>query len=188
MIQNQISSDEQTGNVAKPWLSADLVFSDLSNLQIGKFYNVRCAKVKRNFKKKFVLVPIIGDSHIDSQFNITFEHYHIDGRFTARNSFYNVDSLGRTNKIIQLDKSDRWFDSVEKIVIVRKKCLRLTTGINPPANSFKYNKWYDSMIGKKCEGKKCPHLGTEMLEANGQLVCPLHNLKVSLTTNLVVCR
>ena len=188
MIQTEHQIKDQTGNVAKPLLSADLIPSDLSNLEIGKFYNVRCAEVQRHFNKKSVLVPIIGDSHIDAQFNITFEHFHIDGRFTARNSFYNVDSLGRTNKIIQVDKSDRWFDCVSKIVIAKKKCLRLTTGINPPRDSFKYNLWYDSMVGKKCEGKKCPHLGTEMLEVDGKLVCPLHNLKVSLTTKLVVCR
>lgn len=55
--------------------------------------------------------------------------------------------------------------------------MRLTTGINPPTHAKNYNDWYKSMIGKSCAGKKCPHLGTIMIEQDGVLVCPLHNLK-----------
>jgi uncharacterized Zn finger protein (UPF0148 family) len=42
------------------------------------------------------------------------------------------------------------------------------------------------MIGKSCKGKKCPHFGANMIEKNGELVCPIHNLKGDLKTLKIV--
>lgn len=41
-------------------------------------------------------------------------------------------------------------------------------------------------VGKSCKGKKCPHFGTTMIEKDGVLICPLHNLKGSLKTSKIV--
>jgi hypothetical protein len=77
------------------------------------------------------------------------------------------------------------------IGIVNKElaCVRLTTGLAIPHSPTEkqrsriesYNKWYDSYLGKICEGRKCPHLGTEMLEKDSKLVRPLHNLTARLS-------
>lgn len=46
--------------------------------------------------------------------------------------------------------------------------------------------WYNSFLGKSCAGKKCPHLGTTMIEQEGKLVCPLHKLQGCLKTLKII--
>ena len=82
------------------------------------------------------------------------------------------------------------------LTIKRKKCIRLTTGIKPPQrgtikheginHTERYYKWYESMVGKSCKGKICPHLGTTMQVVGDKLICPLHNLRGSLREEVIL--
>ncbi len=159
---------------------ATLTASNIENPIVGKFYNVPCSKCVDPWGG-IEYVPVIGARHVDKDF---FEeaHYHIDGRFCDTDSpVVNMDDEGRTNGIIGTNRSLTvgWvFDSIE---VKRRKCKRLTTGINPPISKRDFDKsrfgvWAKEMIGKSCKGKRCPHLGTTMMECEGRLVCPLHNL------------
>ena len=160
---------------------ATLTASNIENPIVGKFYNVPCAKLV-NDSGRVVYIPVIGAKHIDKDF-FDEAHYHIDGRFCPINNPIAVlDNEGRTNKVLSTKENgifERYvFDSIE---VKRKKCRRLTTGTNPPVKMHSFDKsrfgtWAKKMIGKSCKGKKCPHLGTTMMECEGRLVCPLHNL------------
>lgn len=157
------------------------------NLVVGKFYLVPCAKLVKRFSPfKTIFVPIIGIKHKDVQFGVDYNHYHIDGRFSKIGDVYGVDSLGKTNGIIDSDNEKYIAYITEEIVFKKLKCKRLTTGIKPPDNSGKYHTWYKTMIGKSCAGKRCPHLGTMMLEEDGVFLCPLHGLIGDHKTNKIV--
>jgi hypothetical protein len=159
---------------------AILKASNTENPVVGKFYNVPCAKCKNDWGG-VQYIPIIGAKHVGKDF-FDEPHYHVDGRFCdTDNPVINMDDEGRTNGIIGTSRSLTvgWvFDSIE---IKRRKCKRLTTGIIPPISrrgfdESRFGTWAKKMIGKSCKGKKCPHLGTAMMECEGRLVCPLHNL------------
>lgn len=159
--------------------------NETDQLIVGKYYNVRCAKVELIWNE-VMFIPIIGEKHKDPQFSVEHEHYHIDGRFANFGSGYNytVDQNGKTNGIVIVGK---YFETeFIEVVIKRLKCQRLTTGVKPPADAVKYWRWHDSMIGKSCKGRKCPHLGTMMAEQDGVLVCPLHNLHGSIETETII--
>ena len=172
----------------KPIISSRrLIVNDSTDLIVGNIYNIRCAEMRNVVNDEiFCYVPVIGEKHKDTQFGINKIHYHIDGRFSTEKDIFNVDKKGRTNLILLAEKKGANY--VGRIVIKRRKCRRLETGINPPDDAKKYFAWYDSMVGKSCAGKRCPHLGTTMREENGQLICPLHNLKGCLTSEVIVCR
>jgi hypothetical protein len=171
------------------YVKPNIIVDDATELIVGKFYNVRCAEVKNNFNHKtFAFVPVIGEKHKDPQFGFDLAHFHIDGRFSTEKDIYPVDALGRTNSVLAFEKDSSRMHYIYQIVIKKRKCRRLTTGIKPPPQSETYNKWYDSMVGKSCKGKKCPHLGTKMREENGQLICPIHNLKGCPTSEVIVPR
>lgn len=144
--------------------------------EVGKWYKIRCAIVRRGTVRMHI--PIIGEAHKDKQFSVDWMHYHIDGRFIKYDGqlSYGINSKGLTNAIIALKQAPHYQDQFEGIVVRRRKCYRLTTGINPPMHATTYNKWHAEQIGKSCAGKKCPHLGTEMLQYGDKLLCPLHNL------------
>lgn len=127
--------------------------------------------------------PIIGKEHKDSQFSFTHLHYHIDGRFTAgKNAPYDTNENGYTGGVVSAV-----LDNVITFGIVRLKCRRLTTGLGAVRHKISgYPKWYNSMLGKSCKGKKCPHFGTAMLEENGRLVCPLHHLEGDIATEKII--
>jgi hypothetical protein len=164
-------------------------------LEIGKYYNVPCAMLKI-YDGSVLFVPTIGEKHKDPQFSVDDDHYHIDGRFAKVGSGanYTVDHEGRTNGIVCAGE----FNGAEliKVVTRRLKCRRLTTGLRPPEkysveakgskNAAKYWAWRANMVGKSCKGRKCPHLGTTMLEQDGVLVCPLHNLVGSVETETII--
>ena len=173
------------------------IVNDKTILEVGKFYYVKCAIMSNGEREYFI--PVIGEAHNDNQFGFKDKHLHIDGRFTTRqnHSELDINKEGLTNHVCSFDPSRSLF-TIKEIVIKRLKCKRLTTGINPPNRKkldwlgrkikSKYYDWVDTMIGKSCKGKKCPHLGTMMLEKDGMLVCPLHNLKGCLTSEVIVCR
>ncbi|WP_409012512.1 Rieske 2Fe-2S domain-containing protein [Arcicella rosea] len=51
---------------------------------------------------------------------------------------------------------------------------------------MKYYKWYDKFLGREVKDNICPHLGTKMVEQDGVLVCPLHNLKACQTSKIII--
>lgn len=149
---------------------------------VGEYYNVMCAVMDKNGKTE--AIPVIGKEHKDIQFGVDYTHYHIDGRFKSRM----VDQNGLTNSIIPTEKevSPGYYGVFTGIKVRRKKCIRLSIGIKPPSRKELYMTWYNSMVGKSCKGKKCPHLGTTMLEVNGHLVCPLHKLQGCPSTEKII--
>ena len=170
------------------------IVNETTELEVGKFYYVRCAKFVLN-SSVIDYIPIIGEPHLDKQLGIDWKHIHIDGRFD--NKYTALDKFGRTNTILQIGKQNTLYPYVEEIVIKKKKCKRLTTGINPPFRNTttplgrqvgeKYWSFYDSYVGKSCKGKKCPHLGATMMDmGKGFLVCPLHNLHGCPTKEVIV--
>ncbi len=171
------------------------VIDENTVLQVGKFYKVRCAKIKR-YNGGIHYIPVIGGIHKDLSFGTSSKHIHIDGRFCGINSYFAVDGLGRTNNIVYTDNEFFTHNEFVEFVVKRKKCFRLTTGINPPnpenfdyygeRQGLKYWKWYKSMVGKSCAGKRCPHFGTVMHEQDGKLVCPLHNLTGDIETEVII--
>lgn len=147
------------------------------NYEVGKTYKVRCIELLNQNDVVFAVVPIIGELHRDPQFGVDQFHYHIDGRFAANNCpIPHTD--GKTNSVVWAgDRTEYWPPyKTGNIVYRRLKCKRESTGIVPPEKG-KYQDWYSSFVGQSCKGKRCPHLGQEMIEENGLLVCPLHNLK-----------
>jgi hypothetical protein len=143
-------------------------------VEVGKYYLVRCAKVVNPDGSLDDFVPIIGEPHTDPSFGVKVKHYHIDGRFATENW---VNEEGKTNRILSTEVSEDW-KYIDSIVVKRRKCRRKTTGIRPPSHKDStYAPWYEKYVGKSCKGKKCPHLGTTMHLVGDKLVCPLHNLQ-----------
>lgn len=165
-------------------------------VEVGKTYYVRCALRRNEWGGKY-FVPIIGELHNDKNFGIDAFHYHIDGRFCTRKQMeiHGVCNEGKTNYIIR-EPHDQYYELwlTYKIAYIRMVCRRTGTGLNikweekGKANSIfkRYFRWYDSMVGKSCAGKRCPHLGYTMKEEGGQLVCPLHNLKGDIKTEKII--
>jgi hypothetical protein len=179
-----------------PMLPAGVSFvGENESIEIGKMYNVKCA-IMSNGESSHI-IPIIGEPHNDKQFGFSDKHYHIDGRFITKKdrNNYTVTEDGKTNAVCPLPPTSSYYKVVD-IIIKKRKCFRLTTGINPPLRNEtdfrgkpkaeKFWAWADTMIGKSCKGKKCPHLGTMMEEQNGMLLCPLHNLQGCITSEVIV--
>jgi len=170
------------------------VVDDKTVLEVGKFYNVRCAKMIRHANDFTYYMPIIGIAHDDNSFSSIGKHYHVDGRFVGKHEgqFIAFDK-GFTNNVCEFDgpfhKENPYRMFVGDVVVRRRKCKTLLTGVKPPDEAYKkgkFAKWYNSMIGKSCAGKKCPHLGTTMHERDGKLVCPLHNLIGCIETEKII--
>jgi len=162
--------------------------------QVGKLYWRPCAEIMTIPDGKIYYIPVFEHLHADKQFDFPDEHYHIDGRFEMeprmKQQFNCWD--GYTAAVIVPDNSSTY--SFLSISQTKVKCERLHTGLRIPAHPNekqipkleKYNNWYKTFVGKKCEGKLCPHFGTTMLEKDGQLVCPMHNLKADSNTLEIV--
>ena len=162
-------------------------FKEDEPLVVGKMYNVRCAILQYEGITQFV--PIIGIAHKDDGFvtKTVPLHYHIDGRFSKAEGFsYDTNGNGFTNKIIYVQPRGGGMSEFKGIVVKRRKCKRLTTGIVPPDFPSLYDTWYASFVGKSCKGKKCPHRGVPMIEYDGKLICPLHNLQGCKKTGKII--
>jgi hypothetical protein len=165
----------------------------MTELIVGKFYDVSCAEIMLDDGKHYY-IPIFDLLHADKQFGFPQEHYHIDGRFYMHPRMQHQLSVqsGHTSTIIVPSKTD--FYKFIGIVTQTLRSERLKTGLiipHQPTEKQKpkvdlYKNWYAGFIGKSCEGRKCPHLGNEMLEKNGQLVCPLHNITANPNTLIVI--
>ena len=163
----------------------------VKNLVVGKFYSVVCAIMESQTFAINHYVPIIPILHKDPQFGAAgrFEHYHLDGRFINDDyiSGYMLYNHKTSQVIAPKDSSSLYI--FKGLTRKRRKCRTLETGLNIderyPA-PISWSNWYKKMIGKSCEGKKCPHYGTEMTEINGRWICPLHNLEGCPTTKKIV--
>ena len=162
--------------------------------QPGMVYTRPCAIVKMDDGREYA-IPIFDFLHADPQFGFPHEHYHIDGRFYLEPRMrqeYCLDN-GHTNAVIKTKGGSPTFLRIEQRSL---KCIHDQAGLKFPAtpterqrrNLAKYERWYSGFVGKTCEGKRCPHYGTEMLEKNGLLVCPLHELKADPHTLLILPR
>lgn len=181
-----------------------------SVLEVGKRYTVAHAKLQGYWmqRKEYSLIPIIPNAHTDTQFDINYEHFHIDGRFfIAERDRSRLDIIaGLTNTILPVSDSDfkeTAFSVSSELIYKVRKCLQLETGLDviipqrdlpplPPCDIVNPNstagywKWYSQWVGRSCKGKRCPHLGTVMMEGNGILKCPLHNLIGSVETEKII--
>lgn len=166
----------------------NLLSYEQSILKVGKVYTVPHAILER-LNGQVSKVPINPFKHKDPQFGADFYHYHIDGRFSmdswARRHF--AIERGLTNHAIH----DTGYYVMKGIVHIDKRCIRLTTGTKPPLANWKgeiskWAKWKETMVGKSCAGRKCPHLGTTMIEINGKLICHLHALEGDLQTEVII--
>ncbi|MFD0764482.1 hypothetical protein ACFQZI_06435 [Mucilaginibacter lutimaris] len=154
------------------------------NYVIGHRYEVPCAEVRWREDRRTYFIPVLGDQHSDPQFGFRESHYHIDGRFYMEPRMLHYFGLqqGRTSAVI-VPRSKTGYDFM-KIVHRELICTGLMTGLLMPQiptedqkiQIGRYEQWYQGFIGKKCEGRKCPHLGTDMNEHHGLLICPLHDL------------
>lgn len=157
----------------------------LHKLVVGKKYLVAHAELYNTIINTTEFLPIIPNLHSDNEFSeeAKLPHYHIDGRFgmtKALRESFRVRG-GYTNNILCLDYNTKEYQyDFKGLVFKEKTCLREQTGIKPPfsimPSNNSYNVWYDGMIGKSCAGKRCPHYGANMIEVDGKLVCPLHDL------------
>jgi len=160
----------------------------MTDLTVGNFYDVPCAEILMSDGRNY-FIPVFDLLHTDKQFGFPHEHYHIDGRFHVHPRMHHEFSLhaGHTSAVIVPNGQGYKFVG---IVTKNVKCERLQTGIVIPQQPTEkqrpkvdlYEKWYQGYVGITCHGRRCPHLGTEMLEKNGKLVCPLHNLTADLQT------
>jgi len=141
-------------------------------------------------------IPLFDNLHADSQFGFPNQHYHIDGRFYIHPRMQHEFSItsGHTSAVIVPEKTKSY--KFIGLVIKNLKCERLKTGLIIPEHPTEkqrpkvemYEKWYQGFVGKTCEGRKCPHLGTEMLEKDGRLVCPMHSLTADIITLTIIER
>lgn len=164
------------------------------DFQIGEYYWRPCAEIMTIPDGRIYYIPVFDHLHSDRQFDFPDEHYHIDARFEMEPRMkqqFNCWNGYTAAVIVPKGLSTYSFLSIAKTKV---KCERQDTGLRIPESPNekqllkveKYKNWYNSFIGKKCEGKLCPHYGTEMLEKDGLLVCPMHNLSADLHTQRII--
>jgi hypothetical protein len=144
--------------------------------QVGEYYDILHVQYLDHNGKFIEYVPVIGEPHSDPQFGGSAKHYHVDGRFIKKKSFLPHENGITNHPVFIRDEAYPFGCHAGEEVTFRAKCLRTTTGLNPPKQG-KYPEWYKTYVGRSCAGRKCPHLGHQMLLVNGVLVCPLHNLR-----------
>lgn len=166
-------------------------FDEIMKFKVGELYERPCAIIQMDDGRTYA-IPIIEHLHADPQFGFPHPHYHIDARFymEPRMAHHYRLQKGETAFVIQTEGSMPKFIRVERRAVA---CVGQLTGLAIPCSPKEqqteklalYNKWYEAYLGRHCEGKRCPHLGTEMLGVNGELVCPLHKLTADLDTLVI---
>ena len=165
------------------------------DLKIGEEYWVPCAEIMMNDGRLYY-IPVLDHLHVDPQFDFPHEHYHIDGRFYIHPRMEHQFQIekGWTSSVIVPETSTSY--RFLSIAVQYIKCERLSTGLVIPTKPTdsqrsklaKYEEWYHGYIGRICKGRKCPHFGTEMLEKDGVLICPMHGLTADSATLIIVQR
>ena len=162
--------------------------------QVGKCYVVHCAEIRLKEDGRVYAIPVFDEAHTDTQFNFPHRHYHIDGRFEIHPRMRHrlkIDG-GLTRTVILADGSNTY--DFTGLVSHTLKCERAETGLSFPGHTTNteglalYEQWYAAYMGSYCKGRKCPHLGTAMLEKDGVLVCPMHNLTADIPTLRIIER
>lgn len=159
----------------------------ISNLVIGKKYLVSHAEMKKNYQNNFnFYVPVLPHFHQDGAFSPAPEHYHIDKRFSLSQAAKSALTLP-SGKLTEIVINSTW-ETCTGIKFFVRKCLRLDNILTIPDSpkGDKYREWYQQQIGKSCAGKHCPHYGTTMIEVEGKIYCPMHNLHADPITLKVV--
>lgn len=153
-----------------------------------------CAIIRMDDGREYA-IPVFDYRHTDPQFGFPHEHYHIDGRFYLEPRMgheYQVHA-GHTAAVIRVEDQRPKFLRIEERAV---RCVHSDTGLLFPGmptkkqqgNLERYARWYASYIGRICAGKPCPHYGTEMLEKDGRLVCPVHELTADPETLRIIAR
>jgi hypothetical protein len=155
---------------------------------LGISYSIPCALLRWRDDGQLYHVPVFDHFHADPQFGFRHKHYHIDGRFDFHPRVKHFFELteGKTLSVITRTSKAYELLKIESCLLL---CVRNETGLNfanASKNISKYKNWYAGFVGQECKGKRCPHYGTEMLEQNGKLVCPMHNLIADAKTLLII--
>jgi hypothetical protein len=162
--------------------------------EIGKEYVVPCAELRMKLDNKIFFIPIFNHLHADPQFGFKDQHYHIDARFYIEPRLlhqFNIKQGHTSAVIIPAECGSYTFLSIK---LQRLSYVSNNTGITIPSEKevektekrLQYFAWYRSFVGKECEGKRCPHFGTAMLESGDLLVCPMHNLTADARTLKII--
>ena len=152
----------------------------------GEIYQVPCAILLWKEDSRAYFVPVIDLPHTDLAFDFPHRHYHIDGRFEIHPRIaHRLQINDGYSATILVTENGALYD-FKGIAKQKLKCVRMETGLAIPSCSEKYLNWYAGYIGQTCKEKRCPHLGTGMLEQDGKLVCPLHGLTADLKTLKVI--
>lgn len=162
----------------------------VSKLEVGKWYLVAHAEmvycVDGNVWDCAAILPYF---HKDGFAPEIPNHYHLDNRFRQPQcvqSHFRIQNAKSNYPVVELEL-DNWL-KIGSIVYKRKKCIGLDTGLKTDMvdKDHDFFKWYNSMKGKSCKGRKCPHFGATMSEINGELICPMHGLKGDILTEIII--
>jgi hypothetical protein len=162
--------------------------------EIGKKYEVTCAELRWKGDGLLFYIPVFDHLHADPQFGFPHEHYHIDGRFEIhprmRHWFKVSDGHTLTVIVTHNNGSYNFLKLVKRRLLLERQNTGLLFSTEPPEagseNLINYHAWYQSFVGRSCKGKRCPHFGTEMLERNGRLVCPMHHLTADAVNQVII--
>jgi hypothetical protein len=169
--------------------------TETTEVVVGKFYRVLCAALylshwKDEEQDEFIeYIPIIGIAHEDKQFSDVEKHYHIDCRFVKKRKHSIGEQEKCTSEIVLVERRAEQHYA-KYLVFKRRKCVNKHTRLFIPnfesSTVTVFRAWQDSMVGKSCKGRRCPHLATLMQEINGVLVCPLHDLIGCKDTEVII--
>jgi len=162
--------------------------------QVGQKYDVPCAEILWKEDNRIYYVPVFDHLHVDPQFGFEHLHYHIDGRFELHPRMKHRLNVTDGHTLSVIVTHDEAIYKFQRLVPQQLKCERRETGLlfastvdeRRLENLKRYEEWYAGFVGKSCEGKRCPHYGTEMLERDGKLVCPMHGLTADRATLRII--
>jgi len=159
--------------------------------QIGQSYTVTCTEIRLKEDGRAYAIPVFAQPHTDAQFNFPHEHYHIDGRFAMRPRMrHRLQMVNGYTRSIILPSGSEMYDFIG-LTALELVCERQQSGLSfagHNADLSAYEKWYQGYLGQSCKGRRCPHLGTDMLEYDGKLVCPMHHLTADPVTHQIIER
>lgn len=176
---------------------------DFELLTIGKFYSVPCLKASvnpPNFARVGEWIPVLLPEHDDKEIiGFPFRHYHLDFRFLSVWDWENVNrrELFASHQAAIFHRHPANFYTFEEdlarpfyvgSVEYRKlKCKRQFAGSYPKTQFTK--KLADHYAGSLVVNGRCPHKGADLFGCsvvNGVATCPMHGLKFSAETGLMV--
>jgi hypothetical protein len=147
----------------------------------GNFYLV--PMVHGQWYRKIAWWPVWGEKHEDAKFfRFPEEHYHLDRRFLPQSAAYAaVGTPLHARDDVPLSAPE-WR---------RRKCI--TAGVYFPTHPSEVKAMQGTLSGAQCKrddaGWICPHrgmrLGSIAPGANGEIICPLHGLRINAATGIV---